>query len=69
VIKENLEQQQKHKGHHSRHKIDPKKSPKKVGRRSKIRENNKKKKPVESVLHCMQKIQTATRRGVIKENL
>jgi len=42
VIKENLEQQQKHKGHHSRRKIDPKKSQKKVGRSSKIRENNKK---------------------------
>jgi hypothetical protein len=53
VIKENLEQQQKHKGHHSRHKIDPKKSQKKVGRRSKIRENYKKK-PVENALHCIQ---------------
>jgi hypothetical protein len=36
VIKENLEQQQKHKGHHSRHKIDPKKPQKKDGRSSKI---------------------------------
>jgi hypothetical protein len=42
VIKENLEQQQKHKGDHSRHKIDPQKSQKKVGRSSEIRENNKK---------------------------
>jgi hypothetical protein len=66
-MKEHLEEEEERQGHHNRHKKRLQKSQKKkFGSSSKIRENNKNSRKCSS-LHP--KIQTATRRGMIKENL
>jgi ribosomal protein S20 len=68
VMQEHLEEEEEERqGHHNGHqKWLQKSQKKKVGRSSKIREKNKNSRKCSS-LHS--KIQTATRRGVIKKNL